>query len=35
MVLTIHASDNARMLWNRNAAGNDMDDIDARAKAMR
>ena len=28
MVLTIHASDNARMLWNRNAAGNDMDDID-------
>jgi hypothetical protein len=26
MVLTIHASDNARMLWDRNAAGDDMDD---------
>ena len=27
MVHTIHASDNAPMLWDRNAAGNDMDDI--------
>jgi hypothetical protein len=27
MVLTIHASDNAHMLWDRNAVGNDMDDI--------
>jgi hypothetical protein len=27
MVLTIHASDNAPMLWDRTAAGNDMDDM--------
>lgn len=27
MVLTVHASDNARMLWDRNAAGDDVDDM--------
>jgi hypothetical protein len=28
MVLTIHASDNARMLWNRITTRINMDDID-------